>query len=186
MTDKKAKTTFKRSHLIVFLSCLVLSALIGVTYYLQTDQRTSALAYYEDQQISLRAASPDTVGRDYVVSRSDLMQLQTQTISATRRTSTGEVSEHVYEGILLRDLLKAYHLAEDDFEQAIISAVDGYQTILPLQRIYEQDHVFLVFIENGLPLRDRSQKGDGPYMLVILEEAFSQSWCKYVVEVSLQ
>ena len=186
MTDRKTNKKIKRTHLVVFSICLVLITVIGVTYFLQSEQRESALAYYERQQISLNIENPKTGSNHFVVSKSDLMLLEIHKINATRRTSAGEVSELVYEGVLLRDLLAAYHVDQGDFEQVIIFAVDGYQSIVAAERLYEQDHVYLVFIEDGLPLQDRGQMGDGPYLLVILEDTFSQNWCKYVVEVTVQ
>lgn len=174
------------SYLLVLLTSLVLVAIMGVTYALQSDQRMTAAEYYEQRLVRLSAEDKDGNESVLTVSKTELMMLQNHTFSATRRTSSGESAQLTYTGILLRDFITTNIPDHTEFDQAIVSAVDGYRSVVPYDRIFSQDDVYLVFEENGRPLLDRDQGGGGPVMLVIVGDTFSQNWCKFVVEVSLR
>jgi len=107
---------------------------------------------------------------------------------ATQDTSDSGPEEHTFKGVLLKDVI-AGAFSEDELKNAskvVVKAIDGYTTALSPEEVMEQDNVYLAFEKDGKPLGSKADGGSGPYQVIITKDQFSQRWCKFVTEVSLE
>lgn len=106
--------------------------------------------------------------------------------SAVLRSSDKAPEEHEYAGIELQTLLKHNGIDVTTVKQVVIKGSDGYCTALAKQEILQDENIYIVFGQDGAALADRGHGGNGPLMLVIRDDPFSERWCKYVAEVEVK
>lgn len=95
--------------------------------------------------------------------------------------------EHTYTGIAFSDLLAAAGISLEGKSRVVVHSVDGYAVPLTIEEIQALENVFLVYKDNGDYLGSYSEAdGQGPYMVVIRGDRFSQRWAKYVCELDVQ
>jgi hypothetical protein len=118
----------------------------------------------------------------------DIKALNPVEFKATVDTSKSGPEDHMFKGVLLKDVLSAVS-DEEEIKRAskvIVKAIDGYTVALSSKEIMEPDNVYLAFEKDGKPLGTKEDGGSGPYQLIVTKDQFSQRWCKFVTEVSLQ
>ncbi len=96
-----------------------------------------------------------------------------------------ESVEYEYTGVLLKAILEDAGVEFDGKETAIISAIDGYVVAVSIEKLMEDDNVYLAFKREGDWLATREEGGRGPYQMIIRKDKFSQYWCKYAYSVEL-
>ena len=67
-----------------------------------------------------------------------------------------------------------------------MKGLDGYVIALSTDEVMEGKGIYLAFEKNGKPLGNMKNGGSGPFQLIAVTDSFSQRWCKYVFEVSLE
>ncbi len=92
--------------------------------------------------------------------------------------------EHIYTGIPFSALFPAAGISLEGKSRVEVRSVDGYVVPLAIEEIEELDNIYLVYKDNGKYLGSYGEaNGQGPYMIVIRGDSFSQRWAKYVVEL---
>lgn len=95
--------------------------------------------------------------------------------------------EHNYSGVAFSELLQAAGIGLEGKQRVLVRSVDGYTVPLAIEEIKALDSIYLVFKDNGKLLGSYGDKGgQGPYMIVIRGDRFSQRWAKYVCELDVQ
>ncbi|HHW01269.1 MAG TPA: hypothetical protein GXX35_00360 [Thermoanaerobacterales bacterium] len=118
----------------------------------------------------------------------DIKALNPLEFKATQDTSDSGPEDHVFKGVLLKDVISGAFL-EDELKNAskvIVKAIDGYTVALSSEEVREPDNVYLAFEKDGKPLGSKADGGSGPYQIIIKKDRFSQRWCKFVTEVSIE
>jgi len=116
----------------------------------------------------------------------EIQELEEETFTATLDTSSTDPKKYNYTGVLLKDII---HKAEVDLEDKKLVAVtgaDSYTVGLSIDKLSEDDNVYLTYKREGLPLGTREDGGSGPYQLIIRKDQFSQNWCKYAVKADIR
>lgn len=173
----------KNSRLIaIVLAILVITTVIGAVL----NQRYAAekAALLEAAEIAVRED-----GRE--VSRLNMTVLgQLSAVEFTARLKSSLMQspeEHTYTGIALADLFQAAGISLEGKSRVLVHSVDGYIVPLTVEEIKEFDNIYLVYKDNGDYLSSYTEaNGQGPYMIVIRGDSFSQRWAKYVCELDVQ
>lgn len=118
----------------------------------------------------------------------DIEAMNPVEFKAVQDTSKSGPEEHAFKGVLLKDVIAGV-FSEDELKKAskvIVKAIDGYTVALSPEEVMEQGNVYLAFEKDGKPLGTKAEGGSGPYQIIITKDQFSQRWCKFVTEVSVQ
>ncbi len=117
-----------------------------------------------------------------------IKNLKQHTFNAIQDTSKSGPQKQTYKGVLLRDILQYAdpQLLQGNFQKVIIRGIDGYTAALSFEEVLQEDNAYIATQRNDKPLGNKKSGGTGPYQLIIRQDQFSQRWCKYVSEVTVQ
>lgn len=116
----------------------------------------------------------------------EIAKLGETTFKANLKSSGNDPVEYEYSGVLLKTILEDAGVSYEDKNSAIVSAIDGYVVALSIEKLLEDDNVYLAYKRGGQLIGTREQDGDGPYQMIISKDQFSQYWCKYAYSIDLQ
>jgi DMSO/TMAO reductase YedYZ molybdopterin-dependent catalytic subunit len=116
----------------------------------------------------------------------EIMAMGEENFNATLDTSSTDPKEFEYTGVLLREILKKADINLEEKELAAVTGADGYTVAVSMDKIMEEDNVYLSYKIQGKPLGTRDDDGSGPYQLIIRKDQFSQNWCKYAVKADIR
>ena len=105
---------------------------------------------------------------------------------ADLKSSGKEAVEYEYTGVLLKKIVLDSGISLDNKSLAIVSAIDGYLVPLSMDKLLDDQNVYLAYERNGELMANREEGGDGPYQMIISKDSFSQYWCKYAYSIELQ
>lgn len=164
------------------LAVLLVTTAIGAVYNRQ---------YAREKEALLEAAEIAVLENGREVSRLTMEQIsKLPTVEFTARLKSSLMKspqEHTYTGIAFAQLFRLVGISLADKEKVVVRSVDGYAVPLKIEEIQELDNIYLVFKDNGDYLGSYGEKGgQGPYMIVIKGDRFSQRWAKYVCELDVQ
>ena len=170
----------KNKKLIVFIA--VLAAFTFIMVYLNMKSiHTSA---NEDGTITF-VSGESTMKLSF----NEITALEHHELKAIEDTSSSGPASHKYIGVLLKDALNKASIKDETIEassKVIIKGLDGYVIAMPPDEVLSDNSVYLAFEKNGKSLGNMKNGGSGPFQLIALSDSFSQRWCKYVTEVSLE
>jgi len=118
----------------------------------------------------------------------EITALENHQFKATEDTSTSGPKSRKYRGVLLKDLLNKADIDDSALKSAskvLVKGLDGYVIAMSVDEALS-DHVYLAFEKDGKPLGTLKKGGSGPFQLIIVKDSFSQRWCKYVFEVTIE
>jgi len=119
----------------------------------------------------------------------EITSLEHYEFKATEDTSSSGPASRKYIGVLLKDVLNKASIKDETIKassKVIIKGLDGYVIAISPDEVLSGNSVYLAFEKNGKPLGNMKNGGSGPFQLIALSDSFSQRWCKYVNEVSLE
>lgn len=178
------RVRMKRDQKIIVISLVVLLATTAVGAIINrhyAGQRADLLKAAEiivsEQGKEVSRLNMDTIGR-----------LPTADFKARLKSSVMKSpEEHTYTGIAFSDLLAAAGISLEGKSRVVVHSVDGYAVPLTIKEIKAFQNVYLVYRDNGDYLGSYDEvNGQGPYMVVIRGDRFSQRWAKFVCELDIQ
>jgi len=98
-----------------------------------------------------------------------------QSIGIIDFTAKKKNVETKYQGVPWLALAEKLDIKTDGAKSCVAKASDGYVSAVPIAKMNQPDNVYIAITEE-----------DGPFLLVIKNDAFSQYWCKHLVEMSFQ
>jgi DMSO/TMAO reductase YedYZ molybdopterin-dependent catalytic subunit len=119
----------------------------------------------------------------------EITALEHHEFKATEDTSSSGPASRKYKGVLLKDVLNKASINNESIaasSKIIIKGLDGYVIAMSTDEVLSDKSVYLAFEKNGKPLGNMKNGGSGPFQLIAISDSFSQRWCKYVFEVSLE
>lgn len=72
-----------------------------------------------------------------------------------------------------------------NYERVITRGVDNYVSGLNMEEVLENNNVFLVYADNGQPLKSKSGAA-GTMRIIILNDPFGQRFTNFLVEIELE
>ncbi len=104
----------------------------------------------------------------------------------TIRSSSEGTQTHVFTGTPVREILTGLdNVVLTDSSKFTASGLDSYTVIFDSEEIVSNDHVLLVYAQDGKALGSKSEGGTGPFRVIILGDQFGLRAVKYVTELEV-
>jgi len=178
---KETGINMKKRNIIIISLIVVLVIVVGVFTYLNTGNIEEKKQLEESKTIVVKFDGNE-IGRvdmDFMKSAGE------KEFSAVMDTSDSGPEEHLYTGVLMKDVLTKMGIEIGDYKMFSVKAVDGYTVAFKTEEIQDDDNIYIVYKENGEDLGTKSSGGKGPYQIIVRKDQFSTRWCKFVVEIEL-
>jgi len=166
---------------IIIIVIAVLVVLIGVTAFLNAGNVQEKRLLNEDAVFIIMEQGEEKKQFDMAAIR----VLGETEFETAKDTSTTGPEKQTYTGVLLKKLYEAAGVAIESGDAVLNVAADGYTVMVTGEKVLEDDNVYIVYIKDGEPIGTREDGGDGPYLIVISNDKFSQNWCKYALSSEL-
>jgi hypothetical protein len=155
---------------------------------------TLVLGYLNMKEMDTTANQDGTItfmsGNSTVkLSFDEITALDNYEFKVTEDTSSSGPASRKFKGVLLKDALYKASIKEETIEassKVLIKGLDGYIIALAADELLTGNSVYLAFEKDGKPLGNMKNGGSGPFQLIGRSDSFSQRWCKYVTEVSIE
>ena len=121
------------------------------------------------------------------ISLTEIKQLGGQEFSVILRSSGQAPREQNYTGVPLKLVLEAVQPGMLDGKISVtVTAIDGYAVTFSANELFQEEHIYLVWAQDGQPLGDKASGGSGPLLVIPRQDEFGQRWCKFAVRVDVQ
>lgn len=123
------------------------------------------------------------------LSLDEITNLDSKEFKAIEDTSTSGPASRKFKGVLLKDALNKASISDEVIKASskiMVRGRDGYTIALAPNEVLADGSVYLAYEKNGKPLGNMKNGGSGPLQLIAVSDSFSQRWCKYVVEVTIE
>lgn len=160
---------------------IVMAVTLGVTTYLSRDEFALRTELNNDAIFTIMDEGVPVA----TYNMSDIQAMGEVSFKANLKTSGQPPIEYTYQGVLLKTVLENAGLSFDGKDSAIVSAVDGYVVSVSMEKLLDDENVYLTYKREGELIGTYEEGGRGPYMVVISKDQFSQFWCKYAHSVEL-
>ena len=169
----------KRNTKITAIVPGILALAVGVLAWLNAGNIEEKKAFQEGATFLV-----STGNVQHLISMDDIMKIRPRAIIANHR-SGGQTRERQFTAVSLKSLLD--HLGADysSARNIVFTAADGYSSAVPLAEALDEDNCLIVFEEAGVALGTRESGGEGPYMMILAKDQFSQRWVKFLLEIRL-
>lgn len=105
---------------------------------------------------------------------------------ATLKSSGSDPKDHVYTGVLLKNIFIHANISIEGKETVVVTAADGYTVAIAMDKFIDDDNVYLAYMRDGELLGTKEDGGSGPYQMIIRKDPFSQFWCKFAVSAEIR
>jgi len=122
-------------------------------------------------------------GATYTVDRTLLAEIGESPFAANKKSDGKPAAAVAYHGVPLMKLCEKLKIDLSNVTGCIASAADGYHATVSIKQILDGENVFIASGQDGRDLAKKDDGGDGPFMLVVVKDPFSQNWCKYLSEL---
>ncbi len=104
----------------------------------------------------------------------------------TIRSSSEGTQTHVFTGTPVREILTGLDKTLlTDAKKVTASGLDSYTVVFDSEEILSNDHVLLVYAQDGKFLGSKKDGGTGPFRIIILGDQFGLRAVKYVTELEV-
>lgn len=172
----------KKTNKILILIILILFLISTVGLYLNKDNILANRKLNEDAIFIIYEEGEEVASYNML----EIQQLDEKKFNATLDTSSSRPKEYNYTGVLLKDIFIQSGITLDDKEMATVTGADNYTVALSIDKILEDDNIFLAYKREDKPLGSIKDGGSGPYQLIIRKDQFSQYWCKYALKADIK
>ena len=169
-----------RNAKIVGITVIVLFFTVSVLAWLNQSYMAERKAI---QQSGTFVISAD--GSQYKVMMDDLEDIGFSIIEASYKTNLMPAEKKQYTGVSLKSVLDYVGADYSGAKSLSFSAADGYASAAPIAHALDEANCFIVVKEAGSPLGTKESGGTGPYMVVFAKDRYSQRWCKYLLEITI-
>ncbi len=166
----------------IILMIVILASIVGVTAYMNR----RAVEVKKELQENAEFVIKDN-GREIAkLNMKEIRGLGEIEFGANLKTSGKEPIAYKYTGVPLKKLFEKFEIDLKGKSAVIVSAVDGYTVAVDIDKVLEEDNVYLAYMREGEPLGNREDGGKGPYQMIISKDKFSQYWCKFAIEADIK
>ena len=100
--------------------------------------------------------------------------------------STQGITKHVFTCTPLSEVFNMIDpYIVNSYEKVITIGVDNYTSFIRMDEVLEKNNVFLVYADNGKPLRSKTGN-EGSMRVIILNDQFGQRFTNFLVEMRLE
>jgi hypothetical protein len=166
----------------IFGIIIGLAVILGVTGFMNRGSASEKAALNENAVFKVLVNGEEVVSRNMV----EIQALGESEFQANLKTNGKEAIEYQYTGVLIKTILEDAGVDLQDAKGVVVSAVDGYAVSISMEKIMDEDNVYLAYKRDGELIGTREDGGKGPYQMIIRKDAFSQFWCKYALTADVQ
>jgi hypothetical protein len=163
----------KKNYLILLLITILMLSLCACNA--STDEF--------DQSASFAINMDGKTIKAYTIS--DLQAMEATAFKATKSSKGMDPQENDYVGVSLIDVLKDSGIEIDQNAIITCTASDGYSVTIDTAKALDSENVYLTYMQNKKPIANESEGGDGPIMVIVSKDAFSNKWCKFAVSCEI-
>ena len=171
-----------KQNFIIGMIIVVLVAVIGITAFLNRDNVADKTQLNNDEIFSVMDTDKEI--KNY--SMEDIQALGEVEFYANLKSSGNDPIEYLYTGVPLVRILQDAGVDLEGKRAAIVSAIDGYVVSISMDKVLDEENVYLAYMREGKLIGTREDGGDGPYQMIISKDKFSQFWCKYAYSVEME
>jgi len=164
------------SNIIIISTIFILTVAVVILAVINNSQDKQKLERQDNAEFVIKAN-----GQEYTVTMDIINDIGVRNFTADKKTVAVN-----YQGVPLKLICDALGIDISNAKNCIASAADGYYTSVPISKINDKDNAWVAAGQDNEPLPRREDGGDGPYMLVISKDTFSQYWCKYLIEIEFK
>ncbi len=161
---------------------VVLAIIVGVTAYLNMDTVKSKKQLEEEAMFKVLENGKEVT----VFNMGEIRELGEKEFKANLNTSGEDPIEYSYTGVPLKKIFIEAGVKLEDKSAIVVKAIDGYTVAVSIDKVLQDDNVYLAYMKEGKPLGNRENGGKGPYQMIISKDKFSQHWCKFAIEADIQ
>ncbi len=167
----------------VYLIIAILGVIVIILAILNMGQVEETRKLLEQRTILLKSEE-----QEIRVSLEEILdEFPATQINIIMRSSARGPSEKTYTGVPLKELLEQKLPGELEGASSVIArAADGYTIAYRASEVLEPDNIYLVYKEEDDWLKPREEGGNGPLMIIVIQDEFAQRWCKYLLEVTVE
>lgn len=166
----------------IALAIIVLAVIVGITGFINLKSVEVKKDLEENSRFVIKEKGKEIA----VLDMNEIRSLGEEEFSANLKKSGKEPIPFNYTGVLFKNILKKYNINLDNKSAIIFTAIDGYTVAVEIEKILEDDNVYLAYMREGESLGNRENGGSGPYQMIISKDPFSQYWCKFAIEADVQ
>ena len=154
----------KKSSIIIMAVIAVLIIMIAVLAALNYNDAKARAERLADAAFIIQAG-----GQSFTVDYEMLKDAGIQEFTADKRSGGKPAVTINYQGVPLKNLCEKLEI---EVANCTAYAADGYAVGVSADKINDAENVYIA-LDND----------DGPYVLVVVKDPFSQYWCKYLSEI---
>lgn len=166
-----------KQNKIIGIVVILLVLIIGVTAYLNMGNVEEKKALNNDAIFMIKV-NGETL-KSYTMA--DIQALGEVEFKATKDTSNSGPEEFSYTGVPLINLYKDAGVEVNKDDTIMNTAADGYSVALAGEKVLDVENVYITYMKEGQLIGTREEGGNGPYMIIVSKDQFSQYWCKYAL-----
>ena len=166
---------------IVIIVSAILAVIVAVFAWLNRDYIAMRSGAQESSVFFVSAG-----GEEFSVNMEDLTALSPADIPANYKTTGQDAETRVYQGVSLKEIIDYLEIDYSGFSSAHFFAADGYASALTIKEAMDSGKCFIAVSLDKKPLGTKEDGGSGPFMMILPGDRFSQRWCKFLIEVTLQ
>jgi len=169
-----------RNTKIVAVTVAALVLAVAALALLNRDYAAERRALQESGTFRINAGD-----QQYTVTMDDLEQAGSREINANYKTNLKPAVQKRFKGVPLKNILDYFDVDYSEARSVSFSAADGYVSAAQISHAIDVENCFIVFEVDGKPLGTTESGGDGPFMAIFAKDRFSQRWCKYLLEITV-
>lgn len=162
----------------ITLVIIILAAIVSVTAYMNLKTVEVKKELQENAEFVIKDNGKEIAK----FNMKEIRALGETEFSANLKTNGKEPIPYTYTGVSLKNLFEKYGVDIKDKSALIVTSIDGYTVAVDINKVLEDDNVYLAYMREGESLGNREDGGKGPYQMIISKDKFSQHWCKFAVE----
>lgn len=172
----------KKNNIIIMVIVIFLVIVVSVTAYLNKENVAIKKQLNNDAIFTVYDDGEELNSYNM----SDIQAMGEVGFNANLKTNGKDPIAYDYTGVLLKTILEDAGVSFEGKSAVIVSAIDGYVVSVSLDKVMEDDNVYLAYMREGELIGTREEGGKGPYQMIISKDPFSQYWCKYAYSAELK
>lgn len=160
----------------------VLVVIVGITAYMNMRNSKSLIALQENAQFSIKEDGNEKM----TFTLDQIRQFGETDFKGNYKTKGKDAVEYTYTGVPFKNVLKEAGIPLADKTSVVVSSVDGYAVPYDIEKIKEDDNIYLAYMKEKEALKEKDDGGCGPFLIVVSKDQFSQNWAKFAVEADVK
>ncbi|NLT18541.1 MAG: hypothetical protein GXY10_03945 [Clostridiales bacterium] len=188
MAKKNLKLNIPTIISIIIVGLLAIALAIFLPFYLKENEEERTL--FENTEIKI-VAYGEEIGVFSLEEMLAVEGVEEKTFGAVYDTSSSEPVEKSYTGIELKALLSGLQIDLSGARMVTFKASDGMNKVYSQQDVVKSNNVYIAYKVEGLEFNTgidplaymKTNEDGGPFVIIKVEDPYSQNRCKLLVEI---